>query len=307
MRNPVAVLCCSGIFFIISFIMRLIGVLLFCLLALCLPAMAATKYVAVLETVSNDSVPVALQERQFVTNVLRAEAVKSLPADSGYTIMTRENIVTMLPPDVSIEECEGSCLVETGRNIAADFVAQARIGLYAGKYTLTVELYDTKSGNLISSFTGRGEDSEGLLKIVEDNSPEFFKVCKPVVEKVEEPSPDAAQVVVSPASALANDSAALAATSADASKSIPANVKEHPWDDVRPTLIWVSASVLVVGVVGALFADYYAKDRYETSSPHSRDDYRMYKNDIRLCQNLRTVGIVMGVVGAAGLGFSIMF
>lgn len=286
--------------------MRLIGVLLFCLLTLCLPAMAATKFVAVLETVSNDSVPVALQERQFVTNVLRAEAVKALPADSGFTIMTRENIVTMLPPDVSIEDCEGSCLVETGRNIAADYVAQARIGLYAEKYTLTVELYDTKSGNLISSFTGRGTDSEELLKIVEDNSPEFFKVCKPVVEKAEEPAPDTVQVVVPIASVLANDTTALAADSAE-SKSIPANVNERPWNDVRPTLIWVSASVLVIGVVGALFADYYAKDLYETNEPHSRSDYRMHKNDIRLCQNLRTVGIVMGVVGAAGLGFSIMF
>lgn len=288
--------------------MRLIGVLLFCLLTLCLPAMAATKYVAVLETVSNDSVPVALQERQFVTNVLRAEAVKSLPADSGFTIMTRENIVTMLPPDVSIEECEGGCLVETGRNIAADFVAQARIGLYAGKYTLTVELYDTKSGNLISSFTGRGEDSEGLLKIVEDNSPEFFKVCKPVVEKVEEPAPlpDTAQVIVPPASALANDSAALAADSADASKSIPANVKEHPWDDVRPTLIWVSASVLFVGVVGALFADYYARDAYD-QVPDNADQYHYWRNDMQLAQNLRTVGEIMAVVGAAGLGFSIFF
>lgn len=288
--------------------MRLIGVLLFCLLTLCLPAMAATKYVAVLETVSNDSVPVALQERQFVTNVLRAEAVKSLPADSGFTIMTRENIVTMLPPDVSIEECEGSCLVETGRNIAADFVAQARIGLYAGKYTLTVELYDTKSGNLISSFTGRGEDSEGLLKIVEDNSPEFFKVCKPVVEKVEEPAPlsDTVQVIVPPASALANDSAALAADSADASKSIPANVKEHPWDDVRPTLIWVSASVLFVGVVGALFADYYARDAYD-QVPDNADQYHYWRNDMQLAQNLRTVGEIMAVVGAAGLGFSIFF
>lgn len=58
----------------------------------------------------------SLQDRQYLTNVLREQAVKELPAAENYTIMTRENIQQMLPPGKAIEDCEGSCLVETGKN-----------------------------------------------------------------------------------------------------------------------------------------------------------------------------------------------
>ena len=92
------------------------------LFILLLSSNSFAAYVAVLETVSDEKAKdsVSLSDRQFLTNVLREQAVKELPASQNYTIMTRENIQQMLPPGVSIEECEGSCLVETGKNIAAD-------------------------------------------------------------------------------------------------------------------------------------------------------------------------------------------
>lgn len=64
----------------------------------------------------------ALSDRLYLTNVLREEAVKRLPAEDDYTIMTRENTSAMLPPGRALEDCEGSCLAEMGRNIYADFV-----------------------------------------------------------------------------------------------------------------------------------------------------------------------------------------
>ena len=65
------------------------------------PAFAA--HVAVLETVADPSAKdkVKLSDRQYLTNVLREEAVKQLPAEQNFTIMTRENILQMLPPAVS--------------------------------------------------------------------------------------------------------------------------------------------------------------------------------------------------------------
>ena len=96
--------------------------LLISLLVLLLSTDVLASYVAVLETgVDGDAKNlVSLNDRQFLTNVLREEAVKQLPAVQNYTIMTRENIMQMLPPGKAIEDCEGSCLVETGKNIAAD-------------------------------------------------------------------------------------------------------------------------------------------------------------------------------------------
>ena len=98
------------------------------LLAILVTASQAT-YVAVLETSADASAKegVSLSDRQYLTNVLREQAVKELPAVQNYTIMTRENIQQMLPPGKAIEDCEGSCLVETGKNIAADFICQARV------------------------------------------------------------------------------------------------------------------------------------------------------------------------------------
>ena len=124
------------------------------------PACAA--FVAVLETISGSDV-ITREEKMYLTDVLRSEAVMTLPAEQNYTIMTRENINMMLPPGKAIEECEGSCLVETGKNISADYVAQGRVGRFDGSLTITVELYETATSKLIGSFSSKG-DNIGLLE-----------------------------------------------------------------------------------------------------------------------------------------------
>ena len=148
------------------------------LLACTSGAMAA--HVAVLETGVDQSVKkkVKLSDRQYLTNVLREEAVKQLPAEEDYTIMTRDNISAMLPPGKTIDECEGSCLAETGRNISADYVCQARVSSFGSKLALTVELYETAGNKLVASFNGQGTNVEGLLKVIKENAPEFFGKVK---------------------------------------------------------------------------------------------------------------------------------
>ena len=142
-------------------------------------------FVAVLETGADNSAKdrVSISDRQYLTNVLREQAVKELPADQNWTIMTRENIMQMLPPGKAIEECEGSCLVETGKNIAADFVCQARVGSFGGMLTLSAELYETAGNKLIASFNVRGADVNELLVVVEVKSPEFFRSVKKIEMK----------------------------------------------------------------------------------------------------------------------------
>ena len=148
------------------------------LLACISGAMAA--HVAVLETGADPALKkkVKLSDRQYLTNVLREEAVKQLPADEDFTIMTRENISAMLPPGKAIEDCEGSCLAETGRNISADYVCQARVSSFGSKLALTAELYETAGNKLVASFNGNGTNVEGLLKVIKENAPEFFGKVK---------------------------------------------------------------------------------------------------------------------------------
>ena len=141
---------------------------------------AFATYVAVLETGADASAKdnVSLSDRQYLTNVLREQAVKELPAVQNYTIMTRENIQQMLPPGKAIEDCEGSCLVETGKNIAADYICQARVGMFGSSLTLSAELYETAGNKLIASFNGRGANVEELLDLIKQKSPDFFRQVK---------------------------------------------------------------------------------------------------------------------------------
>lgn len=141
---------------------------------------AFATYVAVLETVAMPDVKekVSLSDRQFLTNVLREQAVQELPVEQNFTIMTRENINAMLPPGKSIEDCEGNCLVETGRNIAADYVCQVHVGSFDGALTLSAELYETAANKLIASFNGQGTSVKELLDIIKEKSPNFFRKVK---------------------------------------------------------------------------------------------------------------------------------
>ncbi|PWJ69088.1 PEGA domain-containing protein [Fibrobacter sp. UWR4] len=142
--------------------------------------MVMAKHVAVLETLADPAAAekVSTSDKNYLTDVLRSEAVKVLPAEQNFTIMTRENINAMLPPGKSIEECEGSCLAETGRNIAADYVAQARVGLFGGSLTLSVEIYETAGNKLVASFNGDGENVKDLLAVVKLQAPDFFRKVK---------------------------------------------------------------------------------------------------------------------------------
>ena len=99
-------------------------------------ALHAETFVAILETYSQ---VLNTDDKLFVTDKLRSVARNTRPYE-GFSIMTRENIMQMLPPGKSIEECEGSCLVETGKNIAADYVAQARVAKVGSKLSVAVEI-----------------------------------------------------------------------------------------------------------------------------------------------------------------------
>ena len=140
-------------------------------LFLAFPAFAT--HVAVLETTAASGV-LKLEEKQYLTDVLRSEAVKALPAEQNYTIMTRENITAMLPPGKAIEDCEGSSLEETGKNISADYIAQGHVGRFANNLTITVELYETAGNKLMGSFSSKASNIESLEIEIRQKSFDLF-------------------------------------------------------------------------------------------------------------------------------------
>ena len=198
----------------------------FFLLALFFVANCFAAHVAVLETIRADE-NLDNRECQFLTDKLRQMAVTSLPASDGWTIMTRENISEMLPPGKSVEECEGSCLVETGKNISADYVAQGRVSHFGSLLTITVELYETATGKLVSSFAVQSENAEGLLKEIESHAqPLFQTIAKPSQANVENEPQDAANT--QNAASTQNESNNTAETTEGKSK------KLHSFNAVMP-------------------------------------------------------------------------
>ena len=284
---------------------------------------ALATHVAVLETMADGDAKdsLSLLDRQYLTNVLREQAMKELPAKQGFTIMTRENISAMLPPGKAIEDCEGSCLVETGRNIAADYICQARVGRFGTKLTLTAELYETAGNKLIASFNGRGSDVEELLKLIEDKAPEFFRNIKDLnepevvstaalVESVQEETP--ADTSVSPDTSIVTLSAVegpLAEPSeSKVGESIPANINDEPAKErgIHWIPLSISAVAMVTGVVLAVIGNQMAKNAAETDFTYEYERDELLE-DVRSAQRLRAVGVGVAIAGAVGVCLSIMF
>ena len=312
----------------------------------CLVAWASATHVAVLETGADGVAKeiVSATDRQYLTNVLREEAVKQLPAAENYTIMTRENIQQMLPPGKAIEDCEGSCLVETGKNIAADYICQARIGSFAGDLTLSVELYETAGNKLIASFNGHGTNLKELLALIEQKSPDFFMVVKnmetpapapePVPAEPAEPQaqPDAAVAEFAPAeepapveettpaeeTAPAEDTTRVKAAAAydeldgksgpQVGESVPANVESEKESHVaRWVVLGISAATAVTGAVLAVVGNSQAKDAAATEKFANQDEFNDARDKAKSGQTLRSVGIGLAIAGAVGIGISFAF
>lgn len=146
------------------------------LLTLAFSAVAtfAANIVAVLEIVpSNENVDLEISEFRHLTDELRTRARETLPR--AYSILTRDNIISLLPPDEAEAECLAeSCAVEIGRAIGAEYVTQGFIGKFAGMLTLTVELYESMSGNMLGSFVTESEDVKGLLMTIREKAPKLF-------------------------------------------------------------------------------------------------------------------------------------
>ena len=305
----------SCVFWYIFKNMRISLAIVFFLASLVVEAPAA--YVAVLETISDEKAKdsVSLSDRQFLTNVLREQAVKELPATQNYTIMTRENIQQMLPPGVSIEACEGSCIVETGKNIAADYICQARVGVFGGMLSLSAELYETAKNKLIASFYGRGANVNELLEIIEQKSPDFFSsvkmlaepattdTTKPVVEDAKTEDPKPTEVKLAETVEMPKDNAV-----AKTGESVLTNVEVNGNGAGRWVFLGIGVAAAVTGGILTYLGNKKAKDAAEkTEDSFTSYDMREYRDKAESGQTMRGIGLVVAAIGLLGIGISFTF
>lgn len=102
----------------------------------------------------------------YVADVLRAEAQSAL--GQGGAVMTRENILAMLPPDSSWASCtEADCEIEFGRRVSADVVVSAELRVLASQVRLNVVTHDAATGEMIDGRRWAGANSDALMIALE--------------------------------------------------------------------------------------------------------------------------------------------
>ena len=133
-------------------------------------AAAEPARIAVLE-LRNDA-DLKARETAYFTDIVREAAVQ-LPSNR-FTVITRENILQMLPPDTTLADCEGDCEIETGRNIGADFIVTGGIIRLGESLKLSLQLYRVHSGRLLKTERATAKTVEALEGAVRERSALLF-------------------------------------------------------------------------------------------------------------------------------------
>ena len=120
-------------------------------------------------------------EIESVTDMVRGSALSAYP--QRLFVLTRENIRDMLPPDVRISDCEGSCEVETGRNIGADFIVTGSVGRFGSRLQVKMKLHNTKNGRLLSTQVISAKNIELLEAKIKKSGENMFSEAMHSVPK----------------------------------------------------------------------------------------------------------------------------
>jgi TolB-like protein len=253
--------------------------------------------VAIIQTV-DDGDSIKFSDLAYLTDRLRETAVNILPKQR-YGVMTMESIVAFLgSQERAMKECrESSCLADLGRKVNADYVAQGRIGRFDGNLTIKTELYNSKSGNLIGSFTGASKGISGLLAIVDEKAPILFKKMLDTddtsdLEKAVDYKLDEEE---------------------NYSVSEKTNWAKPEFEKPIKTSFWVALGLDVIGAT--IICVGYAKDRemakaldkYNVSG-QSSSYYGDAWNDVESKRSSRnTLYVIGGIILASGIGVHIWF
>ena len=121
-------------------------------------AHAGPQKLAVLELVDNAQLGDA--PARYLTDRVRGAAAQ-LDRDQWF-VLTRENLMEVLPPGTDLAACEGDCEVETGRNIGADRVISGDITRLGSELRITLRLHDTQKGALLAQTTASAQQVEAF-------------------------------------------------------------------------------------------------------------------------------------------------
>jgi hypothetical protein len=143
---------------------------LFSFVFLTASSLFAQEYVGVLDVEGDVSEAIKMQ----LAYETRAGALTALP-DDKFSILTRENMLSVLKDQNKDAKCfEGSCEVEIGRNIGADFILSGQVVQIEGVYLYSIKLHNTYSGALVGTERIEGISGLDLVRNTASETEEFL-------------------------------------------------------------------------------------------------------------------------------------
>jgi TPR repeat protein len=128
------------------------------------PSPRPSAVVAVLDFRSAGADPAALTDR------VRRAAKEALPLAA---LVSREETHALLPD--LMEGCAGSCAVRAGRMLIADLVVSGEVTRKDGGLVLSLELRETREGDLVGTATAKGANAEELAGAAATATADLFR------------------------------------------------------------------------------------------------------------------------------------
>lgn len=111
-----------------------------------------------------------------LTDDLRNEAPRIVP---GLGVMTKESMNALIEATgQDASKCEGLCAVDLGRLVQADYVTDGNLARLGSQFEISLSLYETGSGRLLSGVKATGADYEQLSRSVKEAAKELFGKLK---------------------------------------------------------------------------------------------------------------------------------
>jgi hypothetical protein len=144
-----------------------------------LPVYASPRLIAVLDLV-NKTRKFKVDEIFFLTDLIRKTAV--LIEKNDISVITKDNILQLLPPDKTLEECINECAIKTGQLLGADWIVTGQVIEFGTSYRVSISLY-TKAGILEDQQAISGSKIEDLEIALKEASIKLFTKIDPSLNK----------------------------------------------------------------------------------------------------------------------------
>ena len=133
-------------------------------------ASANVQRVAVLSIKNKCKSEISHDEVNYVTDQIRL-IMNHLPRKKFF-VMTQDNLEVMLDPnEMSLEDCTGSCEVETGRLLQAHWVLTGEVISLNDIFNMTLKVYHTQSAQLIKGISFQAKSMHTLIRALYQNVP----------------------------------------------------------------------------------------------------------------------------------------